>query len=210
MLTQNEMEMVPSRKIVARALQSNNGDSIVFGNQLQLRARHSRSIEHAKAVDFHLLASTMSLSPLLPLAGAVLKPIADRALDGLASGLSFLETLRQSGSNHIPAIEQDVIGTREFHVAAFQDQFRHRLALLGIDASTPIRLKQNGSGGVLVDGDHPDRVLIESLFSEDEELTELFNTLATIAAGEQRLDKNYSAEDFWLEIDHVDIEIGFA
>lgn len=196
--------------MVARSCFTNNGDFVPRRNDFQLYAGRSRSIEHVRAINFHLLALTMSLSPLLPISAAVLKPLAERAIDSLANGLSFLDVLRHQESNADAPSEPDGSHDQPFDLGDFVGRLREQFASLGIDPETPIRLKQNGNGGVIVDGEHPDRVLIEGLFAAENELTELFNTLALAAASEQELDEDFTVEDVRLQIDRFDADISFA
>lgn len=149
----------------------------------------------------------MSLSPLIPVAGTALGVIAGRTIDAVKDGLSFLDVLRQDAADG-ETTEQAAPPNADPNqlVALLQEHFSR----LGIGTSVPVHLKQDGRGGVIVDQDHPDRVLIEGLFNSDEELTDLFNGLAAAIAEEAPEGEQVEPEDFRLIIDSIGGAIGFA
>lgn len=147
----------------------------------------------------------MSLSPLLPIAGGALTVVADRAIDAVKGGLSFLDVLRQQPNTEAaspkPVAHTDPTQLLEGLLEHFQR--------LGINTDAPVRLKSDGDGGVIIDGEHPDRVLIESLFNSHDELTAQFRELAT-AAVEQDKEERRHPDDFRITIDGPGAAIGFA
>jgi hypothetical protein len=61
-----------------------------------------------------------------------------------------------------------------------------------------------------VDGDHPDRVLVESIFRDDKELTELFHEVADAAARDRAEKDSGITKDFHLVLNATDALIEFA
>ena len=145
----------------------------------------------------------MPLSPLLPIAGGALSVVADRAIDAVREGLSFLDVLQQGPETEaaLPTPETRVDRTK------LLESLREHFQRLGINTAIPVHLKPNGDGGVIVDGEHPDRVLIESLFNTNNELTTRFTA---VAAAEQDFDDGRHPEDFRSSIDSRGAAIGFA
>lgn len=125
----------------------------------------------------------MSLPSLLPLAaGAAIAPALGKVIAGVTEGLSFLDVLQlDKQESALEAVGTKESSTLAADIAELADRLRERFAQLGIDLTTPLRLKQDGRDRVVVDGEHPDRVLIESIFGNDEELTKLFATVAESA-----------------------------
>lgn len=144
----------------------------------------------------------MALSPLLPLAGSALSIVADRAIDAVKDGLSFLDVLRQQPENDEAAAPVAKVDPADL-IAKLQEHFKR----LGVDVASPVHLKQDGRGRVIVDDAHPDRVLIESLFNSDADLTQAFNAVA-IAAVKQGTD-DHDPKAFRLTIDSAGTTIGF-
>ncbi len=152
----------------------------------------------------------MSLSPLLPFAGAALGPVLEKTLDGISQALSFLDVLHASPiAPEQPVSEDSTLDPLATQLTQVMEQLRERLDSIGIDLSTPVRLKSDGGGGVIVDGDHPDRVVIESLLNADADLTALFHTVASRAAEEAEPRPTRTAEDFRLIIEPADARIEF-
>ena len=149
----------------------------------------------------------MSLSPLIPIAGSALGIVADRAIDAVKEGLSFLDVLRDAPDVESQAAQAPAAASVDPSdlIASLREHF----ARLGIDLSRPVPLKQDGQGGVIVDGEHPDRVLIESLFHTHSRLTEQFNTLS-VALAEQSGENEFDSEDFRLVIDSQHEAVGFG
>ena len=71
-------------------------------------------------------------------------------------------------------------------VESFEKLFAQELAKAGVDTSMPIKLSNDGEGGVLVTNDHPDKDKIEALFNDNPDLqqgfvkTEIYTTLQKI------------------------------
>jgi hypothetical protein len=63
---------------------------------------------------------------------------------------------------------------------------------------------------VVVDGDHPDRVLIESIFGNDEELTKLFHGVAESATADNRKPDSGITKEFCFVLGQTDALIEFA
>ncbi|MDA1052561.1 MAG: hypothetical protein O3C40_19055 [Planctomycetota bacterium] len=153
----------------------------------------------------------MTLPSLLPLAGAAIAPVLGKVIDGVTEGLSFLDVLHEQEQNaatdSVEAAEPDAFQHDFIELA---DRLRERFSQLGIDLSTPLRLKQDGRERVVVDGDHPDRVLIESVFRADEELTNLFTAVADSAAGSRRETGSGITKEFRFVLGPTDALIEFA
>jgi hypothetical protein len=56
----------------------------------------------------------------------------------------------------------------------------------GVNPSIPFTLKDDGTGGILVDGEHPDRSTIEELFRGDSELMAQFHEIAAAATSRRQ------------------------
>ncbi|MEO8497999.1 MAG: hypothetical protein ABI614_23275, partial [Planctomycetota bacterium] len=108
--------------------------------------------------------SLSSLSSLLPLAAAAFAPVLGKVVEGVTDSLSFLDVLHEQGptgaADAVPHAESSAL---EQDLAELAGRLREKFAQFGIDLATPLRLKQDGRDRVVVDGDHPDRVLIESV-----------------------------------------------
>jgi len=138
-----------------------------------------------------------------------LKPVAERAIEGLTNGLSFLDILHLPDSEPTKVEPSGAPPTPPVDLAEFSKRLRERFAELGIDLKSPLRLKLDGRGGIMVDGDHPDRVVVESLFQTDQNLAEQFAAVATFATSQQPAHDDFTAEDFRLAIDQRGETIGF-
>ena len=153
----------------------------------------------------------MTLPSLLPLAGAAIAPLLEKVIDGVAESLSFLDVLhKQEQDGEADAVQAAESRTLQRDFVELSDRLRERFAQLGIDLTTPLRLKQEGRDRVVVDGDHPDRVLVESIFGNDEELKNLFNAVAASAArGRDETDSGITKE-FRFVLSQADALIEFA
>jgi len=137
----------------------------------------------------------MGLSPLVPIAGAALGSLANKTLDRLTNGPSFLDTLRESfskGDAAPPAGNQttNVIPSAEEQAAKFETLvrlLRQRFSAAGVDTSVPIELKGDGRGRVIVDDPHPDRVAIEQILASDPNLSARFLDLSSVFARAREL-----------------------
>jgi len=139
----------------------------------------------------------MSLAALLPFAGAAIVPVLDKAIDGVAEGLSFLDVLhKQDEVGETDGAQAAESRTPRQDFVELADRLRKRFAQLGIDLTTPLRLKQAGRDRVVVDGDHPDRVLVESILRDDKELTELFHEVADSSARDRDEANSGITKDF--------------
>jgi len=152
----------------------------------------------------------MALPALMPLAGVAIAPVLGKVIDGVAEGLSFLDVLhKQDQVGETDDVQTTEPSTPQNDFVELADRLRERFAQFGIDLTTPLRLKQDGRDRVVVDGDHPDRVLVESIFRDDKELTELFNEVADSAArGRAEADSGIT-KDFHLVLGSTDALIEF-
>lgn len=163
-------------------------------------------------------------SPLIPIGGVALGTLALSALRELHPG-QFLHELWKGrneagseGSTEADASKADadsgvteqVDPSRALH--SLVNQLRTRLVAAGVDVTQPIILKDDGRGGVIVDGDHPDRVAIEELFAADALLRSEFQSVARAATE----DKDELAPwlgpswgEFRLHLDEDEAEIRF-
>ncbi|MBI2480253.1 MAG: hypothetical protein HYV60_16955 [Planctomycetia bacterium] len=151
----------------------------------------------------------MSIQSLLPLAGAAIAPVLERVIGGVTGGVSFLDVL-QTQESGAEAVEATASNTLQQDFAELTDRLRERFSQLGIDLKTPLRLKQDGHDRVVVDGEHPDRVLIESIFGTDEELTKLFNAVAASATAGNGSSVSGIAKEFRFVLGHTEALIEFA
>ena len=161
----------------------------------------------------------MSLASLLPLAGAAVAPALAKVIDGAAQSLSFLDVLhKQAQDGAVDGLADDAAdaiqaaesSSLQQDVAELANRLRERFAQLGVDLTTPLRLKRDGRDRVVVDGDHPDRVLIEGIFGNDQELTKLFAAVAAAAHdGAAAADSGITTE-FRFVVTHTDARIEFA
>lgn len=152
----------------------------------------------------------MTLPSLLPLAGAAIAPMMAKAIEGVAEGLSFLDVLHgQEQASAADAVQAAEPQTLQQDLAELAERLRERFSQLGIDLTTPLRLKQDQRDRVVLDGDHPDRVLVESVFGNDDELTNLFNTIADSAAGQRRQTGSGVTREFRLVLGQSNAAIEF-
>lgn len=153
----------------------------------------------------------MSLSSLIPLAGAAVAPVLGKVIDGVAEGISFLDVLHTQAEDGVDeAGEATDSNTLQQNIAELADRLRERFTQLGIDLSTPLRLKQDGRDRVVVDGDHPDRVLIESIFGNDEELMDLFKGVAQSATDLEEPSDSEITREFRFVLGQSDASIEFV
>ena len=117
----------------------------------------------------------MNLFSIIPLVGAAVAPTISSVVDSATESLSFLDILHEAPrEDETDKVQEDASTTLDRDFAELAERLRERFAQIGIDLTTPIRLKQSGRDRVVVDGDHPDRVLIESVFTNNEDLANLF------------------------------------
>ncbi|HUG69717.1 MAG TPA: hypothetical protein VMM76_18340 [Pirellulaceae bacterium] len=153
----------------------------------------------------------MSLPSLLPLAGAAIAPVLGKVIGGVTGGLSFIEALHnQEPDSAADAVEATESSTLQQDFADLADRLRERFTQFGIDLSTPLRLKHDGRDRVVVDGDHPDRVLIESIFGNDEELTNLFAAVAASANEGDDATGSVITKEFRFVLSQTDARIEFV
>ena len=141
----------------------------------------------------------MSLSPLIPIAGAALGSLAISAASKLPGGLSFLEILHLNKSEKTTDDKstadeaaagldgllslgsvsvQQIQDQAQTALQQFQEQLNQLLAAQGIDLSQPINLKSDQFGGIDLTNDHPQRAQIEQLLADHPELAQQFNELS--------------------------------
>lgn len=158
----------------------------------------------------------MSVSLVPPIVARALPALMAQAVAPLASAVSFLDQLRDAIANEEPlsaTIETtDPLVSAgqpvDIEAAEFAQELRARLTAMGIDFSVPLRLKSDGRD-VTVDGDHPDRVLVESLFAHDLQLAKRFHALVSAATHEHAASPHWSGGEFRLEIDRTSATITF-
>ncbi len=162
----------------------------------------------------------MSLSHLLPLAAPAIGSLASDTVETIADGLSFAQVLLQPRAkadeqvatdtkfvsvNDSDAALRSVRGTTEEVLKHFREAILGKLKEAGIDTSHPIRLRGDGQGGVIVDGDHPQRAAIEQIIREDTSLTGLFNYLSANYGLLNSQGKNHAnaGDDRFLALPHL-------
>lgn len=147
----------------------------------------------------------MGMLPVASLAGAALVPLAAQTWERLSHPSSFLQVLQGSKARSAGAAEtaenpqveagrggalgragegERVDRGRAAALERFERLLRQRLSAAGVDTSSPIVLKSDRFGDVMVEDPHPDRSLIEELFASDQALKAAFHRLASeYAAG---------------------------
>ena len=80
-------------------------------------------------------------------------------------------------------------------VEAFEKLFAQELTNAGVDTSLPIKLINDGNGGVLVSNDHPDKDKIEALFKDNSDLQQGFVKTETYTT----LQKVYELHQQWMQ-----------
>jgi hypothetical protein len=125
-------------------------------------------------------------SPLLPVGLAALGTLAVQTVRQLKPG-DFLRELYgtdEKPAESAPAKTHSAAQTAadlSAAIPAFIEQLRTQLQSVGVELDQPIVLKEDGWGGVVVDGDHPHRTVIEELFASDESLRADFQQIARAA-----------------------------
>ncbi|MBC8351168.1 MAG: hypothetical protein H8E66_04230 [Planctomycetes bacterium] len=153
----------------------------------------------------------MTLPSLLPLAGAAIAPVLGKVIESVSERLSFLDVLhKQEQSGEAEEVQSVKTSTLESEFAELADRLRERLSPFGIDLSTPLRLKQDGRDRIVVEGDHPDRVLIEGIIGSDEGLASLFNEVAKSATSSRQETKRGITGEFQIVLRPTDASIEFA
>lgn len=153
----------------------------------------------------------MTFPALLPLASAAIAPVLEKVFDGVTDGLSFFDVLhQQEQTGKVDAVQAAESSTLQHDFVELADRLRERFAQLGIDLTTPLRLKQDGRDRVVVDGDHPDRVLVESILDNDEELTNLFNEVAASATSDRDETVSGTTKEFRFVVNQAEASIEFA
>jgi hypothetical protein len=157
----------------------------------------------------------MALSSLLPIGGAALGALAARTLGGLGESLSFQDHLRREAERAEPAAAGPATepqATLDLATALpdFIAQLQERLEAAGVDLTQPLTLKPDGNGGIMVDGEHPDRALVESLL-QDSELAGTFEEIAAAATERRRAQPGVDNVfgEFRLRMDGKSAAIGF-
>lgn len=141
----------------------------------------------------------MTVSPLIPAAGAAAGALAVKAAKSLAGGLSFADMFRRADQAQ-PAVSRPAVEAQKSPQAPsasddprqllseFTDLVRRKLAAAGIDTLQPIELCALGQDGVKVNGDHPDWPRIEQLFADDPAFRDAFHRIAGAFARQNPID----------------------
>ena len=131
----------------------------------------------------------MSLSPLLPIAGAAVGSIASRVTEGISNSFAdVLQRMRLPGESAASGQNPDSLRTNSGSSvggptdSAALERFRialtQQLDVAGVDLSKPVHLRGDGFGRLVLQGDHPDRAIIEMVLHENVSLAAMFNELA--------------------------------
>jgi hypothetical protein len=143
----------------------------------------------------------MTLTPLLPIGGAALGVLAGRTLAGISQGLAFGSLLAgnpSDGNQEVVSNHPSVSVNLDEALPQFISDLRERLQTAGIDFSHSFTLKEDGSGGVIVDGSHPDSSVIEGLLAHDPKLLASFQAIAA-AASQRRQNDSLDHESAFAE-----------
>ncbi len=128
----------------------------------------------------------MAISPLALLAaGSAAASLTTQLVNTVAGALPFSDVLKGDGAAsgndrpHAGADTGDVLPTGQSldvpsgtsdSLKPLATALLIRLSASGVDMTRPIQLSDDGFGNPVVTGDHPDRVLIESILAEDASL----------------------------------------
>lgn len=139
---------------------------------------------------------------------AALAPIAAQAAGGLIDRLSFLDNLLGTDATEA-ANSAEQPPESKVPIDELSDELLQQFAARGVDLGTPVRLRLDLHGHVRVVEDHPDRVLIESLFDQSDELTSKFRAVAT-KLSQQLPDSGIAANDVTLVAtpDGLSLDVG--
>lgn len=145
--------------------------------------------------------------PLLPLGGAALGTFAWSALRELPPG-QFLRELwsggqqpetAEAGGRH-PATNSVVRGPADEQAASslarLVRSLTERFRAAGIGLAEPVVLREDGFGGVVVDGAHPEREAIERVLARDASLQADFLAVAAAATCERGASTDPAASSF--------------
>ena len=144
-------------------------------------------------------------SPLIPVGIAALGSLAVKTMRQLNPG-DFLRELCGTNDEAVgskPSSLKDSSPTvldLSHAIPAFIEEFRD---LLPAALEQPIVLKEDGWGGVIVDGDHPDRLVIEDLLASNAKLREDFQTIARAATSQ----RDQSAAEFGRSLGEFRLQI---
>lgn len=122
----------------------------------------------------------MFANSIVPLVTQVIAPLAGQAISDLRESIDFREILASKdqteesqqaagGESEFVAINSDQSQISELNsrLQKLSEQLSEKLSTLlagrGINLNQPISLATNGTGGVVMKGDHPQRVQIEQL-----------------------------------------------
>lgn len=159
------------------------------------------------------------ISSLLPVGGAALGALALETLRHMPPGKFLQELLNGSSSpSESPASSREATTATRITldlpkaIPAFAAKLRQRLGDMGVGLEQPITLKSDGHGGILVDGDHPHRMLVEDLVAFDDELAADFRAIAAAATEEHERQSAATgglSRDFRLRIGPQASTVGF-
>jgi hypothetical protein len=128
-------------------------------------------------------------SPLISIGGAALGGLAIHALKSVQSGGFLRELVSKKDNEPVTSKESESVPPPQFDLSSelprFLQQLHQRLKAEGIDLSQPLVLKDDGRGGVIVDGDHPYRAEVEELVNNDVQLTSSFQAIVAAATRER-------------------------
>jgi hypothetical protein len=132
----------------------------------------------------------MSIAALIPVAGAAVSAVTTTAGLALDHGLAFLNELTGQGtaaSEAEPTSATDGSSPEKLNplekqfssrLKQFEDEFRRRLRAMGITGDVALQLGEQSWGTVGVEGEHPQKEAIDSLFASDPLLASQYHSLA--------------------------------
>ncbi len=154
------------------------------GSQAKLLQRCGigcRYCDHA-SLSSPWVASTMSLTALLPAAIPGLAVLSAGVARIAASGLSFAATLADSGVATPPVLpppsKQELPAELQKKLEQFAMLLKERLGAMGISLSNPVELSADVLGGIEARGEQQDEQAVEQLLGQDQELSAAFFQLA--------------------------------
>ena len=158
-------------------------------------------------------------APLIPVGGIGLATLAWNGLRQFQPG-QFLRELWGGADPDMAASEFEPSDTSiatetldlSQSVLSLAKELRFRFSAAGVDLSQPLVLKDDGNGGVIIDGDHPDRATVEYLLAASPNLRAEFQSV--LRAATEKHDKlapwlGQCLGEFRLELDEYTSAVRF-
>ena len=109
----------------------------------------------------------MSSIALLTVGASAASQLARSAAGAASQGLSFLAELTRQDVQAASSLEPIDQPADQARIDSFIETLRRELAVAGTELTEPLELVGDGSGGITIQPDHPQRHLIEDFLSRD-------------------------------------------